>query len=277
MATVHRAFDRRERRWVAVKLLAPALARHRAARQRLAREAEVLSQLAHPNVVRIYRLEQTPALTWLVMELIEGKTIAHWSQAHGPMPARLAVEVLLQICDAVRAAHEAGVIHRDLKPSNVLIDATGRCRVVDFGLARGPDSAPLTRTGMTMGTYGFMAPEQQSDAKGVGVSADIYSLGATLLAMLIGRPPSQLHDGLSAVSATLPLSLSRTLVRTTLPRPADRHASVDHLRRALLNTLAELPPLPADTPALHIPLSSGVRSSASPTLIEAHPTLGPEE
>jgi serine/threonine protein kinase len=268
MATVHRAFDRQDQRWVAIKLLAPAMARHLVIRQRFSREAEIVAGLSHPNIVPVFAMEQDRGMAWLVMELVEGQTLDRWSRLFGPMPPRMAVETVLQVCDAVGFAHTTGVIHRDIKPGNVLVDPTGRCRVADFGLARGPDSARLTQTGVTMGTFGFMAPEQQDDAVSAGIPADIFSLGATLLSLLIGRTPIDILSGLDDASPTLPLSLSRTLVRTTLPRPEHRPESVDRLARALRGCLADLPPTPPATPGLHIPLSpSHPPEPAGPTLV----------
>lgn len=268
MATVHRAFDREEERWVAIKLLAPAMARHLVVRQRFSREAEIVAGLSHPNIVPVFAMEQDRGMAWLVMELVEGQTLGRWSHLFGPMPPRMAVETLLQVCGGVGFAHASGIIHRDIKPGNVLVDPTGRCQVADFGLARGPDSARLTRTGVTMGTFGFMAPEQQDDAVRAGVPADIFSLGATLLSLLIGKPPTDIRSGLDDASPSLPLSLSRTLVRATLPRPEHRHPSVERLARALRGCLADLAPPPPGTPPLHIPLrASQPPTPAGPTLV----------
>ncbi len=268
MATVHRAFDRTEERWVAIKLLAPAMARHLVIRQRFSREAELVAGLNHPNIVPVYAMEQDRGMAWLVMELVEGQPLERWSTLFGSMPPRMAVETVLQVCAGVGFAHDAGIIHRDIKPGNILVDPTGRCQVADFGLARGPDSIRLTRTGVTMGTFGFMAPEQQDDAVSAGVPADIFSLGATLLALLIGHAPSNIRSGLDAASPSLPLSLSRTLVRATLPRPEHRHESIRQLVRALNSSLAELDPTPPGTPQLHIPLQASTPPEpVGPTLV----------
>lgn len=268
MATVHRAFDHQEQRWVAIKLLAPAMARHLVIRQRFSREAELVSRLDHPNIVPFFSMEQSQSLVWLVMELIEGQTLGRWSQLHGGMPPRMAVEAILQVCEGVAFAHSTGIIHRDIKPGNVLVDRSGRCRVADFGLARSADSVRLTRTGMTMGTFGFMAPEQQDDAVRAGVPADIFSIGATLLSLLIGRAPADIPSGLAAVSSSLPLSLSQTLMRSTLSEPKNRHDSVSKLSRALRASLHDLPPVPDTTPKLHVPIPPMTHSGRSrPTLV----------
>jgi serine/threonine-protein kinase len=268
MATVHRAFDRQEKRWVAIKLLAPAMARHLVIRQRFSREAELLGRLSHPNIVPIFAMEQSENLTWLVMALIEGQTLGRWSQLHGMMPPRMAVEAILQVCEGVRFAHNAGIIHRDIKPGNVLVDPSGSCRVADFGLARSMDSVRLTRTGMTMGTFGFMAPEQQDDAVRAGVPADIFSIGATLLSLLIGHTPADILSGLEAASSSLSLSLSQILMRATLSEPENRHNSVTQLIRALRTSLDELPLVSEDTPSLHIPIpTTSDFPLANPTLV----------
>ncbi|MFT4978579.1 MAG: serine/threonine protein kinase [Myxococcota bacterium] len=254
MATVHRAYDHAGERWVAVKLLAPAVARHLSVQRRFAREAEVLQRLDHPNVVRLYEWHQAEASSFLAMELVEGRSLESWSRQHGPMPTRMAVEAAQQICQGVQAAHTAGIIHRDVKPANVLVSPGGACKVVDFGLARAGHHERLTRTGMTMGTYGFMAPEQNSDAAKVTLAADIYSVGATLLALLNGRPHLDIRHALNAVSAQLPLSLARALVNATLAEPGKRYRSLEDLHRALGRALRQLPPDPPPVPPLHLSL-----------------------
>jgi serine/threonine-protein kinase len=239
---------------VAIKLLSPSLERHLSARQRFLREAEIVAALHHAHIVRTFRMERDRSKAWLVMELVEGQTLDGWMHRHGPMPPRMAVETLLQVCAGVGAAHDAGVIHRDIKPGNVLVDPSGCCKVADFGLARGLDSVRLTRTGTSMGTYGYMAPEQQNDAQSTGPSADIFSLGATLLALLTGRAPKGVALGLAQLEPSIPLVLSRVLVRATLDEPAHRHGSVAGLTQALTRCLDQTQAVPPDTPALHMPL-----------------------
>lgn len=265
MATVHRAYDHQQERWVALKLLAPAVARHLSVQRRFAREAEALRRLDHPNIVRLYEWCAASEASYLAMELVEGRSLESWSRRFGPMPPQMAVGVALQICAGVAAAHDAGIVHRDVKPANVLVGPGGVCKVVDFGLARAGDHERLTRTGVAMGTYGFMAPEQHSDASTATIPADVYSVGATLLALLNGRPHPEIRQALNAVSAQLPLSLARALVNATLADPGKRYPDVASLGRALRRALRQLPEDPAHTPPLHIALS-GPGDDEHPTI-----------
>lgn len=251
MATVHRAYDHHNACWVAIKLLAPAVARRLSVQRRFAREAEVLRRLNHPNIVQLYDWQPAAEESFLVMEFVDGGSLDTWSRRFGPMSPRMAVQATLQICSGVGAAHAAGIIHRDIKPANVLTTAAEQCKVVDFGLARAGDHERLTKAGLTMGTYGFMAPEQNTDAATATILADIYSIGATLIALLNGRPHLDIRQALNAVSSQLPLSLARVLVNTTLAEPSKRYSSIDDLYRALQRALKHLS---QDTPVqpLHV-------------------------
>jgi len=254
MATVHLAIDRQTDRPCAVKILSPALARHINARHRFQREAEILEKLDHPRIVRILALENTVQMSYLVMELVRGQSLWHWVGHHGPMPASLASYATLQVCEAIAAAHKAGVIHRDLKPQNVLVAPQNQCRVVDFGLARTPESLSLTRTGATMGTVGFMAPEQRLDASRTDHLADIYSLGAMLLALVTGLIPKDLHSALENAGSRVSPKLLHVMMRATLLRPEHRYDTVQEFRTALARAA---PSLDASLyPRLHIPLNT---------------------
>lgn len=261
MAVVHRAQDEETGAWCAIKLISPQMVQHLQVQQRFLREADVLARLNHPNIVRIHGVHQEEGMGFLVMELVEGRSLYDWMFTHGPMPPAMAVAAVQQVCAAVEAAHQAGVIHRDLKPSNVLVGPDGSCKVVDFGIARALDAGRLTRTGMTMGTWGYMAPEQQADATRVDHRADIYSLGAMLLSLIAARIPDPIEEVLAVVATPEPLL--RVINRATLRQPPHRYADVPALRAAL-NRL-ELPPDPPETPPLHLPLQTVAR--AGPTLI----------
>jgi len=254
MATVHLAIDRTTEQPCAVKILSPALARHINARHRFQREAEILEQLDHPRIVRILELQSTPQMSFLVMELVQGQSLWNWIGHHGPMPAPLAIYATLQVCDAIAAAHAAGVIHRDLKPQNVLVTPQNQCRVVDFGLARTPESMSLTRTGATMGTVGFMAPEQRLDASRTDHRADIFSIGATLLALVNGKIPKDLNRALESAGDWVSAELLHVMMRATLLLPENRYDSVLELSKAITRTSPTL-----DTslyPKLHIPINT---------------------
>lgn len=181
MAAVYRGWDQRLGVWRAVKVLSPTHAAKPKLRARFESEAKAMAMLEHPHIVRIYNVSQDGALMFIVMEVIEGGDLVDWQREFGAMPPRMAVDVMLQVCDALEAAHDKGVIHRDIKPHNILLTTDGQCRVSDFGIARFEAvERGRTHTGMAMGTHGYMAPEQRDDAHGVDGRADVYSLGFAL-------------------------------------------------------------------------------------------------
>ncbi|MFM8534233.1 MAG: serine/threonine-protein kinase, partial [Acidimicrobiia bacterium] len=225
---VYRATDTHLKRSVAIKVLPAGMA---ADADRLAgfqREAELLAALSHPNIAAIYGLEKTPALTALVMELVEGDDLsAHVSR--GPIPLAESLPIAKQIADALEAAHEHGIIHRDLKPANIKVRADGAVKVLDFGLAKALDpsaggasqdatqSPPLTNRatpmGMIKGTAGYMAPEQ-ARGRAVYRRADIWAFGVVLYEMLAGRRAFEGED----TSLTLANVMKDDVDWSALPR-----------------------------------------------------------
>jgi eukaryotic-like serine/threonine-protein kinase len=190
MGVVYRAWDRRLNRPVALKmLLAGAYARPEE-RERFRREAEAEAGLRHPNVVQVYDVGTLDGRPYLIMEFVDGGSLAH-RLAGTPLPAGQAAELVAALAEAVQAAHDRGIIHRDLKPANVLLAADGTPKITDFGLARRLEEASgLTHSGATLGTPSYMAPEQaQGNQAAIGPAADVYTLGATLYECLTGRPP----------------------------------------------------------------------------------------
>ena len=199
MGEVYRATDTNLKRQVAIKVLAASFATDPERLARFQREAEVLAALNHPNVAHIHGLEKDGGVTALVMELVEGPTLAD-RIAQGPMPIAEALPIARQIAEALDAAHEQGIIHRDLKPANIKITLEGVVKVLDFGLAKlsgtaevSPDlshsptmMASATRAGVILGTAAYMSPEQ---ARGLPVDkrTDIWAFGCVLYEMLTGR------------------------------------------------------------------------------------------
>src|SRR5262249_34255610 len=145
MGEVYRARDTKLKREVAIKILPDEFSRDPARVNRFEREAEVLASLNHPNIGAIYDLEETGETRFLVLELVEGETLAERTQ-RGPIPVEEALDIARHIADALEAAHEKGVVHRDLKPANVKITPDGRVKVLDFGLAKAVDDAPVSGT-----------------------------------------------------------------------------------------------------------------------------------
>lgn len=266
IALVYRAWDQQRGDWVALKRLRPGLQVSRAIRARFRTEVLALQTLDHPGVVKVRDHGASETSLWIAMELVEGATLHHWMTTHGAMPPRLAVDAVLQVCAAIDAAHAQGIVHRDVKPHNVLVDPAGACRVVDFGLARLiEDPGSLTRTGLTMGTWGYMSPEQVSDAKRADARTDIFALGALLLALVCGRDPVDAGRDVARFGDRLPEALRWPLTRATLSDPAHRHRSVARLARSLTNAREALAPDPPGTPGLHLPLSTP--SPSSPTVV----------
>jgi Tol biopolymer transport system component len=202
MGEVYRARDTTLNREVALKVL-PDLFRHDPGRlARFKREAQLLAALNHPNIAAIYGFEESSDVHALVLELVEGPTLADWI-AKGPIPWAQALRVARQIAEALEAAHELRIIHRDLKPANVKVRPDGVVKVLDFGLAKALASepatsvdvdqgrsptrgAPATRDGIILGTAAYMAPEQ-AKGQAVDARADIWAFGCVLFEMLSGR------------------------------------------------------------------------------------------
>jgi len=199
MGEVYRAHDRKLGRDVAIKVLPEAFARDAERMARFQREAKVLASLDHPNIASIYGLEDSGGTRALVMQLVEGPTLADRIKA-GPIPVDEAVRIARQIADALEYAHERGIIHRDLKPANVKVTNDDAVKVLDFGLAKALESDPsaidistsptisrmATMQGVLLGTAAYMSPEQ-AKAKPVDRRADIWAFGCVLYEMLTGK------------------------------------------------------------------------------------------
>ena len=220
MGVVYRAHDTKLDRDVALKVLPEAFTSDLDRLARFEREAKVLASLNHPNIGSIYGLEESDGIKALVLEYIDGPTLAD-RIAQGPILVDEALPIAKQIAEAVEAAHEQGVIHRDLKPANINVRDDGTVKVLDFGLAKafqpdasGPNmsqsptislTAVATQMGMVIGTAAYMAPEQAS-GKVVDKRADVWAFGVVLYEMLTGTRPFVGND----VSKTLALSLPST-------------------------------------------------------------------
>jgi serine/threonine protein kinase len=190
MGVVYKARQQSLKRLVAVKMV---LAGQLADEQDIARfrmEAEAAANLDHPAIVRIFEIGEHGGQHYFSMELVEGKSL-ETRLRENPLPPREAAGFMKQVARAIAYAHSRGVIHRDLKPANVLVNLQGQPRVTDFGLAkRVQGDSDLTATGSILGTPSYMSPEQAEGAQ-VTERSDVYSLGATLYALLAGRPPFQ--------------------------------------------------------------------------------------
>jgi serine/threonine protein kinase/Tol biopolymer transport system component len=258
MGEVYQARDTRLGRDVAIKVLPAIFASDPDRLARFEREARMLAALNHPHIGAIYGVEHAEGIRALVLELVEGNTLADRLR-RGPLPIAEALTVARQIADALDAAHEKGIIHRDLKPANIKITPSGVVKVLDFGLAKASSSdgstpnltqAPSvtvggTRDRMILGTPTYMSPEQ-ARGNGVDKRADIWAFGVVLFEMLTGTPPFE-GDGISETLArvierepawdTLPTALSPAL-RTCLVRclqkvPGQRMRDIGDVRLAM--------------------------------------------
>ena len=220
MGEVYRATDTNLKRPVAIKVLPDSVAFDAERLARLQREAEVLASLNHPNIAAIYGLERAAGITALVMELVEGPTLAD-RVAQGAIPADDALPIARQIVEGLEAAHERGIIHRDLKPANIKAHDDGTVKVLDFGLAKAlapepwsasavslspsptiTSPAAMTAAGMLLGTAAYMSPEQ---AKGrpADKRSDVWSFGCILYEMLTGRRAFDGEDVTDTIAAVV--------------------------------------------------------------------------
>ena len=220
MGEVYRARDTKLDRDVALKVLPQAFTDDPDRLARFEREAKVLASLNHPNIGHIYGLEEAEGQKALVLELVEGQTLAD-RIAQGPIPIDEALPIAKQIAEALEAAHEAGVIHRDLKPANIKVGNDGTVKVLDFGLAKALDPTPegdptslsptltaaATQMGVIMGTAAYMSPEQARGSGPVDKRADVWAFGVVLYEMLTGHAPvrrGDVSDTLASVMKTDP-------------------------------------------------------------------------
>jgi Tol biopolymer transport system component len=243
MGEVYRARDSKLGREVAIKILPHAVTSDASRLARFEREARMLAALNHPNICAIYGLEEADGVRFLILELVEGATLAERIKERGGLPIAEALAIARQIVDALEVAHEKGIIHRDLKPANVNITPDGVVKVLDFGIAKAvmagasdPDltpSAPAktghTREGAILGTAAYMSPEQ-ARGKVVDKRADIWAFGCVLYEMLTGRVP---FDG-ESTSDTIGKILEREPEWSALPT-----ATPVAIRRLLLRCLVK--------------------------------------
>ena len=239
MGQVWQATDTQLNRQVALKILPDAFAADPDRLARFTREAQILASLNHPNIAAIYGIEEAEGTRALVLELVEGPTLAD-RISKGPIPLDEALPIAKQMAEALEAAHEAGVIHRDLKPANVKVKGDGTVKVLDFGLAKALDPNPegdpsqsptltaaATQMGVILGTAAYMSPEQ---ARGSTVDrrADIWSFAVVLYEMLTGRKPFPGDD----ISQTLARVIDRDPDWDVLPKTLSP-ALDTYLRRCL--------------------------------------------
>jgi serine/threonine protein kinase len=241
MATVELAEDTQLGRRVAVKRLSASLAGDELFQERFFREAKMAASLSHPNLVAVYDVGEEDGVPYIVMEYVEGETLAELMARARPVPTERAVDLLLQVCAGLEHAHAAGLVHRDIKPQNLLVRVDGVVKIADFGIARALQATQLTQAGTVLGTAAYLAPEQAAGER-VTAAADIYSLGAVAYELLSGRTPYE-FDSLADLAAKqpqpppplrdVPPHVEGAVMRALSYRPSDRPRSASELARAL--------------------------------------------
>jgi serine/threonine-protein kinase len=280
MSTVYRATDRVLERTVAVKILAEHLSDDDKFVARFRREALAVAKLIHPNIVQVYDTGVDSGRHYIVMEYVEGKSVAQLLQTRGRLGPELSVEIGVQSCAGLEYAHRQGIIHRDVKPGNLMVlgGPAGRRRaensalepptdemtvkLTDFGIARATAQTRLTQVGSVVGTAAYLAPEQARGEEATP-AADVYALGVVLYQMLTGRLPWEgstlaelaiRRENERPLSPTsydpeVPETLSAAVLRSLESDVNDRYTSARELSRALRAGLSgRQPPAPEDAP-----------------------------
>jgi eukaryotic-like serine/threonine-protein kinase len=254
MATVELARDSELGRRVAVKRLFASLAGDSIFQTRFLREARMAASLSHPNLVAVYDVGEEEGLPYIVMEYVEGETLAELMARTGPIEPDRAVDLLLQVCAGLEHAHAAGLVHRDIKPQNLLIRSDGVVKIADFGIARTLQATQLTQAGTVLGTAAYLAPEQAAGDT-VTAAADIYSLGVVAYELLTGRTPYA-FESLADLAlkqqepppplTEVPPELGRVILSCLAPKPENRPRSAGALAHELAYASPEPPtePLP---------------------------------
>ncbi len=261
MGVVYKAKQRSLDRVVALKMIRSDVLVSETAIQRFHVEAKAAAALDHPNIVPIFEIGEYDGNHYFTMAYVAGQRLSDKVLKGKPLGARAAAELMLPIIDAVGFAHQHGIVHRDLKPDNILIDAQGRPRVTDFGLAKNLEGdIHLTAHGAILGTPSFMAPEQATGRQQhIGPATDIYALGGILYFLLSAHPPC-IGDSITEILARLmteppvplrtlnpsvPEALSAICMRCLSKNPADRYATAGALKAVLVEFLQTSPAAPA--------------------------------
>jgi serine/threonine protein kinase len=259
MGSVYKASQPAMNRMVAIKILHPKLANRKDLTSRFRREARAMSQLTHPNTVKVFmygEMEEDGSL-YIVMEMLEGKNLNQAVRKDGPIPRERAIPILIQVCGALQEAHDLGIVHRDLKPENIFLARQGGQdypKVLDFGLAKvterqmQPGSLILTQEGMVFGTPEFMSPEQ-AQGKTLDARSDIYSLAVILYEVLTGKLPFSAKSPMEHIQKhvtepIIPLServadkqfppgLDAVLARALAKKPEQRYQTAAEFAEAL--------------------------------------------
>ncbi len=261
MGAVYKARQKKLDRWVALKILPPAVSRDPQFSERFSREALALARLNHPNIVTIHDFGESQGLYYFVMEYVDGVNLRQLLH-RGRISPREALAIVPQICDALQYAHDHGIVHRDIKPENILVDRAGRVKVADFGVAKlvertefgqpdGEGSAIGNRQSTigntVLGTPSYMAPEQADRPQDVDHRADIYSLGVVLYQMLTGELPGRRIEPPSH-KVMIDVRLDEVVLRAMEREPERRYQQVSEIKNAVTVIAETAPPAPPSVP-----------------------------
>lgn len=245
MGSVHRAIDMRLERTVAIKMLRGEPEVDDVARARMRSEAQLAASIHHPGVAQVFDFDEDRAsgdgTTFIVMEFVDGHSLAEVLRERGPLPADQVMSVVQQVAEGLAATHALGIVHRDLKPGNIMLTPAGRTVLVDFGIAQTATSEPLTNTGALVGTTDYLSPEQ-ARGRSATPQSDIYALGVVAYHCLTGTSPfrrethiatamAQLHDELPPLGDDVPPRLAALLYAMTAKDPKDRPATASDVAR----------------------------------------------
>jgi serine/threonine protein kinase len=292
MATVHLGHDLLLGRDVAIKSPRPQFSADPGFRARFEREARAAAALSHPNIIDVYDVGEDDGTPFIVMELVRGQSLKAIIAADAPFHPDDVAELLEQIGGALDYAHARGYVHRDIKPGNILVDEHGRARLVDFGIAKGLADGDLTEAGASLGTVGYLSPEQAAGLMATPAS-DVYSVGVVAFEMLTGELPfaaetpvgvamRHVHDPAprpSQVVPGLPPQVDPIILRALAKEPTRRWGSAGAFARALRDWRNAGPPAQG-TRAPQVPVSAReappvpARGSLTPTIVVVILVLG---
>ncbi len=237
IGVVYRGTDEKRGSPAAIKVLRGEIALEGKAQKRFEREAEILQQFRHPNIVRFLGWGKSRGTWYIATELIEGAGLKKILEERGSIPWSEVVNLSIQVCDALHHVHERGVVHRNFKPQKLLVSPDGRVKLVGFGIARDLNASSLSATGRTLGTPAYMAPEQIRGTPAISHKTDLYALGVVLYQLLTGQLPYQ---------ADSPVTMMHNHLNEPVPRPS---AKVQEIPRVLDDLVVQLmAKSPADRP-----------------------------
>jgi serine/threonine-protein kinase len=241
MGIVYKAEDTKLRRSVALKFLPPTILVNEDDRRRFVHEAQASAALSHPNIATVFEIDESGAQTFIALEYIDGQSLAEMIKS-GPLKLDDAIPIAIQLCEGLQAAHEKGIVHRDIKSQNVMVTIKGQVKILDFGLAKLRGVSVVTKAGTTVGTMGYMSPEQLR-GESVDHRTDIWAVGVVLYEMIAGRRPfqgdydeaisyqiiNQQPEPLTAIRTGVPMELERIVSKTLTKDKEGRYQHIDDL------------------------------------------------